>query len=371
MTAVSTNAGPQIDSAVEGARAWLSRSGIQAGSGGCHAWFDADGRCYEALYPEVTGYYSTLGAWLGGELLQPGKRAADWLAELVLPDGGFRCVIPDGDSPAPASESFRRKKDRRYTFDAGIVLQGLVATVGATDKARSLGDWLLAEQRADGSFTPFTGGQDWRDVPADWSTRPGVHQAKIALGLLALARASGDERYAQAALAAVEFALHRQESDGRFVTNPDTGQVNIHPHSYAAEAAWAVGSALGDQELLAAAARATRWVLDVSPPGEVFRVWGPRATASSAVRVDGLAQTLRLSVLTGVGSPAEQAALTTSLLAHQEREGGDRRCGGFRFGYGSDGVELRHVNVWVTAFAVQALLLASDPRPVLDWRYLV
>ena len=351
--------------------AWLAHSGIQADSGGCHAWFDAGDQWYEALYPEVTGYYATLGAWLGGELLQPGGRAAEWLTGLVLPDGGFRCVVPAPGSEAAATASFRRKADRRYTFDAGIVLQGLVASAGATVPARRLGDWLVAQQDADGSFTPFTGGQPWRDVAPDWSTRPGVHQAKIALGLLALAEASGDSTYAEAAVRAVHFAMAQQRPDGAFVTNPVADRVNIHPHSYAAEAAWAVGTHLQDQQMLAAAARATRWVLDVSPPGEVFRVRGPHQAVSSAMRIDGLAQTLRLGVLTGVASAAEQVALTATLLAHQERDGDARRDGGFRFGYSSAGSGLRHVNVWVTAFAVQALVLADHPGRPLDWRYLV
>jgi hypothetical protein len=168
--------------------------------------------------------------------------------------------------------------------------------------------------------------------------------------------------------------LQHQRPDGRFVTNPTTDGANIHPHSYAAEAAWAVGTATGDQAMLDAAAAATRWVLDVSAPGEAMRVWRSAQSIVPHMRIDGLAQTLRLTVLTGAAGSGELAALTDTLLSYQETGGGRERDGGFRFGYTSAGVELPHVNVWVTAFAAQALLLAdaqSQGAALLDWRFLV
>src|SRR5262249_36757577 len=95
---------------------------------------------------------------------------------------------------------------------------------------------------------------------------------------------------------------------GRFITRHDAGSTNIHPHCYAAEAAWAVGTAIGDDTMLDAAARATRWVLDVSNPGSAVRVWRPAHDHTHHRRVDGLAQTLRLAVLTGAATAGERDA---------------------------------------------------------------
>ncbi|CAA9342817.1 MAG: hypothetical protein AVDCRST_MAG48-3749 [uncultured Friedmanniella sp.] len=375
----------EVAAATARASRWLLTSGIQHPSGGCHAWFDAR-RGYQAFYPEVTGYYVTFAEWVADRTEEStaraaAERSAAWLAGLVDTAGGFPCLVPADDATAreqtTTDASFLLKVARRYTFDAGIALQGLTASVrrtGSSDvrsAARSLGDWLLEQQTPDGTFTPFTGPQSWDSVAADWSTRPGCHQAKVGIGLLALAELESEPAFADGATLAVRAGLAVQQSDGRFVTNPRTGATNVHPHCYAAEACWAVGTATGDEQLLAAARRATRFLLDQSEPGQVFRRFSPDPSAgATAMRIDGLAQTLRLAVLTGVATDRECAALARTLLTHQEISEDPHTDGGFRFGFSSGGDPLPHVNVWVTAFAAQALQLYAAEQ-VLDWRYLV
>lgn len=379
-------ADPEVALAVDRAARWLFGSGIQSAGGGCHAWYDATSG-YQALYPEVTGYLVTFAEWPRRRPVHPGAeqaadRAASWLTAQVEPGGGFPCLVPEHDArlgTSSESAAFLRKARRRYTFDAGIVLQGLTAYARRTDAnevrtaALALGRWLVDEQDADGTFTPFTGPEDWSDVAPDWSTRPGCHQAKVAIGLLALAELESDPGLEAAAVRAVRAATGYQRPDGRFVTNTLTDGTNVHPHCYAAEACWAIGTALGDQDLLDAAARATRFLLDHSVPGSVLRTFRPTPDGGSTVtpvRVDGLAQTLRLGVLTGVADERERAALVVGLLGHQERSDDPHADGGFRFGFGSGGAPLAHPNVWVTAFAAQALELAASDGS-LDWRHLV
>lgn len=383
---------------------WLVRSGIQHPSGGCHAWYlPAVG--YEWLYPEVTGYFATVCGWAstwapsgdqGLDCVTAASRALDWLRLVVDPSGGLPCLVPTGDGVA-GSTTFRGKAARRYTFDAAIVLHALA--IGAErlrgpglriETARSLAEWLRRHQRPDGSFVPFAGDPPWSSVAADWSTRPGCHHAKAALGLLAFAEVSGDLRYRSAAEASVAAVVAAQRPSGRFVTNPVSGSTHLHPHLYAAEATWAIGMALGDRELLDRATRATRWALDVSPPGSAARTWWPspsqpagaltdgrgRAGAVSvSVRADVLAQLLRLAVLTGLAGHAQRRALAETLLGYQERGGNPRSDGGFRFGSTAEGRPLHHVNVWATIFAVQALWLlvaatdASDAKAnAFGWR---
>jgi hypothetical protein len=377
---------------------WLLRSGIQDANGGCHAWYDVIRRHYEFYYPEVTGYVVTLHEWLAGldartdpaardRHRAAASRASAWLSELSIGGDGFPCLVADegvrdgGTAATPAtSQAFRRKAQRHYTFDAGIVLQGLVAygqRTGDEDvlkTARILGDWLLTLQHQDGTFTPFTGPDAWQDVPGDWSTRPGVHQAKIAIGLLALTEAADDGRYRDAAVLASKAATDRQGEDGRYRTNDATGGTNIHPHCYAAEACWVVGTATGDETLLDSARRGTRWLLDTSPPAQVLRVWHPQYGVNPHMRIDGLAQLLRLGILTGTASDAELAALEQTLIGYQDRSDDEQIRGGFRFGHTSSGDDLPHANVWVTSFAVQALTLLARHRAgeqPLDWRYMV
>ncbi|MFB9376375.1 hypothetical protein ACFFKU_12700 [Kineococcus gynurae] len=395
-----------LAAAARGAR-WLRRSGIQSPSGGYHSWFDREQDAYPFEYSEVTGYLVTYAAWLaagagdilpdaiedgegphaGATVLDDADRAVHWLATAVQPEpGAFRCL-----EASAAVGRFQGKADRLYTFDAGIILQGLVAHHVATGSeparrtAVDTGEWLLRHVDAAGVVQPWPsapGVTDWPDVPGDWSTRPGVHHAKIGIGLAALGELTGDGRFTAAAVAVCEDALRHQLPSGRFVTNPASdpvpGSTNIHPHCYAAEALWSVGHATGRADLVAASERATLWLLAATDAtGHPLRRWTSEVDVVRHPRVDGVAQALRLAALHGLGGTAAARRLLGTVLAHQVEDPTEVRVhGGFAFGAGTAGEPLVHANVWVTAFAVQALVLAvrggADPQgPVLDWRHLV
>lgn len=254
---------------VDRAVRWWQRSGIQSASGGHHSWFDRTAGSYPFEYSEVTGYQVTLASWLAARgndvALADAERAVAWLATAVQPvSGGFRCL-----EAAATVGRFAGKADRLHAFDAGIVLQGLVAHHVATGSAPArttaldTGEWLLPLV-ADGVVQPWPatpGVTPWEQVPADWSTRPGVHHAKTGIGLAALGELTGDARYTAAAVAVGGDALGHQLPSGRFVTDPVAGTTNVHPHCYAAEALWAVGTATGRTDLVASPSgpRAGRW----------------------------------------------------------------------------------------------------------------
>ncbi len=382
----SAQVAPSVRAADRAVR-WLRTSGIQGASGGYRSWFDRTSGQYPFEYAEVTGYQVTLAAWLAARgdtgSLPDADRAVAWLAGAVQAEpGAFRCL-----EAGHAVGRFRAKADRLYTFDAGIILQGLLAHHRATgsDLARrtalATGRWLLRHVAADGTLDPWpatpTAGR-WQDAPADWSTRPGVHHAKVAIGLAALAELTGDGDARRAAVALCEDALRHQLPSGRFVTNPVAGSTNLHPHSYAAEALWAVGAATGRGDLREASERATLWALAaVDADGLPPRRWadGAHGGVVRHPRVDAVAQVLRLAALHSLHTTAAARRLTAALLAHQVDDPADPRAdGAFAFGASTAGEPLPHANVWVSAFAAQALLLAADDRrgaPGLDWRHLV
>jgi hypothetical protein len=311
-----------------------------------------------------------------------------WLASAVQPvPGGFRCL--EASHEPGAVGRFAGKADRLYTFDAGIILQGLVAHHVATGGELALrtavdtGEWLLRHIGTDGVVEPWPATVEagrWQDAPGDWSTRPGVHHAKIGIGLAALGEVTGDARFTRAAVAVCEDALKLQLPSGRFVTNPEAGTTNIHPHCYAAEALWAVGTATGRADLVEASERAALWALAATdatglPPRRYGLDADGQITVVRHPRVDGVAQVLRLAALHNAQGTRAARRLVASLLARQVDAPDEPRAdGGFAFGAGTDGTPLPHANVWVTAFAVQALVLAAGDRrgtEVLDWRHLV
>ncbi len=230
-------------------------------------------------------------------------------------------------------------------------------------------DWLIrASQRPDGSFRPVfdIAKGAWIESNSEWSLSACGYHTKISLGLANLATLTGETRYADAAIAGCDFALGFQQPDGRFVTFPGSGGTNSHPHAYTAEGLWGVGRLLNRPDYVAASLRATEWLFSVqSVEGFVprhFHTDGPLYNE----RVDILSQALRLAEIhraSGALSERFEAniELLLPLILRNQAEHADARYNGaFYFGRLSDGKQMLHANVWVSAFAAQALLLRHD-----------
>ena len=240
----------QIDEVADKAISWLLDSGIQFNSqspetdGGFASWYEQDTESSPYLYAEITGYMLTLLTWLNSRkqdvrLLKSAIRAADWLIEIShKASGGFPCLVP------LRPNRFEHKRDYIYTFDCGIILSGLVNLHRATGIPRFLSaavtvaDWMLRDLLEDtGALKPIynaaTG--DWIYSDAEWSLCSGSYHTKVAIGLINLYDATKLPKYLNAATRICDFALAFQESNGRFVTFPESGGTNSHPHAYAAE----------------------------------------------------------------------------------------------------------------------------------------
>jgi hypothetical protein len=367
---------------LELAEQWLLTSGARSTaadpqfSGGFASWFDSDTRSYPYLYPEITGYALT---WLAAsyrlrpqpKILAAGIAAADWLLRHQdRTSAGFPAVLPLKPSP------FAEKQHSIYSFDAGVILNGLVHLFEATGSAEVLeaatecGEWLIGAARSRPGFHPrLLAGQGFVADPTQWSLSSGSYHTKVSLGLLHLAAATGDRKYEEAAVDGCDFALTFQEPGGRFRSFA-AGGTNCHPHLYSAEGLWVAGRYLDRPDYLAASAVATVWQFGVrSPSGEVARHWH-NGTANYHERVDVIAQTLRLGVIhraegtiaESIISAADLSGVADRLWAAQRLDSDPAIRGGFSFGSLSDGTPAPHVNVWVTLFATQALRLFEDYR---------
>jgi uncharacterized protein YyaL (SSP411 family) len=217
---------------------------------------------------------------------------------------------------------------RVYTFDTGIFASALLDlfTIGRQEEylieAHRRLEWLL--QRASGGSPAATVPEEGvRPGPDAWPLRRSVHLAKMALPLLKGWRATGEDRFREAASRLFDWALALQHRDGRFAIDERSAATMTHPHCYATEALLYAAWALKDDDLRAAFDSAAAWLADTqNDDGSFYRWYGrfdgwPVRTKVS----DATAQALRLWRITGMHEPAAERA-QTYLNSVAMRDGG-------------------------------------------------
>jgi hypothetical protein len=367
---------PEVDAAID----WILRaSQVQSDDptldGGFISWYDEQIQTPAYVYSEISGYMLSLlcSLWsrTGNEaVLSSAIQAGDWFLRTAHePTGGFRCLFSIGTT------RFDAKKDLIYTFDCGVILSGLVNLYRVTGQIRylaasvTLGDWLINRmQKRTGAFLPLydVAGDSYPENNAEWSLCSGSYHTKVAIGLINLFDVTQAEKYKRSAVAACDFALGFQQPDGRFVTFPDEGGTNLHPHCYSAEGLWVVGSYLKRTDYLEASARATAWAwCQQSSEGLIPRHHHNGENMYSE-RVDILCQAVRLAVIHRAEGRLPAALdvqierLIPIILRNQSLSSDSNAHGAFYFGRQSNGEITRHANTWVTQFAIQALTLYAD-----------
>ena len=127
-----------------------------------------------------------------------------------------------------------------------------------------------------------------------------------------------------------------------------------------------MGKYLGREDYLQASARATAWLFSVqNADGIIPRHWH-NGEPTYNERVDVLSQALRLAEIhlmdgrLDTSLKSRMDSLVPIILRNQSESNDPRSCGAFYFGRLSNGEIVRHANVWVSAFAVQALALHDD-----------
>ena len=374
----------KVDSSVKDAVNWLVNSGIQnmdAGKrdiyGSFNAWYEQDTGIYPFVYSENTGYMLTMMCYLWDrygkeEYLKRGKLAGDWLLNMVHEsNGGFRCLYPLNPS------RFDFKKEQMYAFDNGIILNGLVNLYRATKEEKYLvaavtvADWLVySAQKPSGAFYPIYQLVDGKFFESDkeWSTISGSYHVKIAIGLLNLYDLSHKKKYLDSAIKICDFALSCQNASGRYISYLSRGGTNAHPHCYSGEGLWVAGTVLEREDYLESSARGVQWLLDMqSEDGFVPRLFLDDRPIYNE-RLDIISQTLRLSMIhmsekrVPLSNKNKIELLLSHIIRYQARDAKDAKAdGGFYFGKSSKGDrEMPHVNLWVSAFAIQALNAYMD-----------
>ena len=189
-----------IDQALKHSINWLEKSGIQNSqkkknrlSGSVNAWYDPKKKKYSFVYSEINGYFMTMMVFLykrTGEkkYLDKGLEAAKWLiSNAQEKDGGFRCLfLIDKNS------SHAHKKDQIYSFDNGVIINGLVSLYKETKKpyliksAEKCGNWIINFCIDNNNLVkPVYEIEQNKFFESDkeWSTTSGSYHTKISIGL--------------------------------------------------------------------------------------------------------------------------------------------------------------------------------------------
>ncbi len=356
---------------------WLLNSQIQNSGvnpkfkGGMHAWFDQEKRSYSFLYSEITGY--SINAFLffydllrEERFLQKAVEAARWLIEVAYqPKTGVRTRVGEDDGYFSTWT---------FTFDNWIVVYGLLNLYEIKNDpqylqtALDIADFLLENVRLEnGLFNPVYNIQTKKAEASydKWSRQPGSFHAKSLFGLLKLFQITKEKRFEEAAIRLVDAVLPIQQFDGRFITHNGSQSTLLHPHLYTLEGLACFGFTYKDFRVIEAVQKGLEWILNQQNSDGSVYCYFESGSYRPCVRVDTLAQTLRIgSILSLYGSSGFESsldALRSCLVRYQINSGAQR--GGFLYGQEENGQHHNHVNSWVSMFAAQALWLYDSFRP--------
>ena len=375
-----------IEQVLKQAINWLEKSGIQNNfnkksllKGSVNAWYDTRKKKYSFVYSEINGYFLTMMVFLyqrTGEkkYLDKGLDAAKWLISNAQErNGGFRCLfLIDKNS------SHAHKKDQIYSFDNGVIINGLASLYKETNRAfliksaEKCANWIINFCLDNNNLVKPVYEIDQNkffESDKEWSTTSGSYHTKVSIGLANLYSIVKKKKYLIAAKKICNSSLKFQKKNGRFLSFPFKGGTNAHPHCYSAEGFWVLGTYLKNKKYLISSEKALNWILSKQNlKGQI-----PRLFLTNSIiyheRVDAIAQTIRLIFLLTINKNNKkkkfnnlklQKLLKIMLRYHNYKTSNQKIKGSFSWGKKSDGTILKHANSWVTFFAIQSLFLYKD-----------
>jgi len=287
---------------------WLLSSDIRIkkgkNKGAFYGWKNLKPVSFPFIYSEITGYAITCLLWIHAEFrnfnaLEAAKESAEW----ILKNSHSYLVVA---RPSVGRSSINLS-NLLYSFDNGMIMIGLLNLYNVTKDKNFLvfaekvtqaliehffdGEKLTA--RLSNSYQPVT--SEYEDGIVRWSTVPGAYHCKLSIGLLELSRLTGKTLYVEVSNLLCNYATSLQNSDGRFITNPGSDIVHLHPHLYACEGLIYSGLKQTNEDHYRAGLDGLIWAMAQlgSSSKALFRHTG----AQSIEQSDCTAQLLRLLVL--------------------------------------------------------------------------
>lgn len=361
-----------ISTHLRAAMEWLVRAQDSSPDDGVAQTYLVRSRRWANSYPETTGYiiptFYRYWQLTGDERFRERAiRMADWECEIQLPDGGVLAgALGDSDQPT--------------VFNTGQVLFGWVRAFEQEGAAAYLeaavraAHWLCDVMDDDGCWRKF-------GSPMTLSSGPNLYNTRSAWGMMRVHEISGEQRFFDAAIANLEWALSQKIDNGWLKHNclQDNEQPFTHTLAYAMRGFMEIGIYAKRQDFLDEAIKIGDAVLEKRLsngllPGRFNNDWEPTVNWSC---LTGNAQFCinwgRLFQITGEEKYRQAAR---SVLAFtkttQKLEGDLNECGGIKGSHPINGGyhPWQYPN-WATKFYADALMMeqtiTENEGPYQSW----
>tara|TARA_B100001093_G_C26600642_1_gene915699 strand:+ start:459 stop:959 length:501 start_codon:yes stop_codon:yes gene_type:complete len=146
----------KVDKIIQDGSTWLLKSGIQnigkLNTGAFKAWYNIKNKKYSYLYSEISGYLITHMCFMyeytnKKVYLNSAIKSANWLIECAQDQtGGFKCLFL-----LDKKIKLDFKSEQIYSFDNGVIINGLVNLYKITKKKKYLdaatqcGNWIVKQ----------------------------------------------------------------------------------------------------------------------------------------------------------------------------------------------------------------------------------
>ncbi len=348
-----------VDRHIAEAAAWIARAQDATPDDGVAASYDVRRREWVSSYPETTGYiittmYDYADYAHAPEYAERARRMAAWESEVQLEGGGVRAGKIDAPRVAPT------------IFNTGQVLFGWARAYQETGDdlyRRALtkaADWLVSAQDADGA---------WRSYPSPYASHIlNTYNTRTAYGLARAFEVLQDEKYLQAAIANVTWAISRSETNTWLPDNClDQNDTPLtHTIAYSMRGILEVGAVTQREQFIDFALRMSQHIIqaqrpDGALPGRLTRTWAPAARWTC---VTGNAQMalnwLRLAPIVGDDQlkDAARKANRFNIMIHDIDNNNLSIRGGVKGSHPIHGQYMRYrYPNWAAKFFMDALML--------------
>jgi hypothetical protein len=360
-----------LQKTLESAKNWLTTSGLFISNendpnyGGVHSFYELNKQKFGFIYPEITGYFSSLNRFLyhiykNENFIKNAKASSNWIINTYEKYGGIIQGI------------YQNEKNQKlmYSFDTAICANGLIDSFILTNEKRYLTysqkflDELIAEAiSTDGTVLAFKNLNEnhYTQSSEVWYKKSGCLHIKISIPLLKLYKITHNPKLLEIATKICNSYKFFQQEDGSLSMHKKGIEVNLHTLCYALEGLLFTFSETSNYDFLECCKKNIDWWLKKIEKNGSIELW--HNSKHRSIAAYPLAQLIRIMILIDKiehqNYLKEQISKTyTYLLGFQASEPNNEIYGGFFEEYYKTFFRWKkrpRINSWTTMFALQAI----------------